>query len=502
MAIKLTPDQDRVVREVLDFIRSDKTTHTLAGAAGTGKTTTLKEIVKQVPFLNRDIRIAAPTHRAKNIATANSDVEGSTLAADLGLMPNTQLPDYDALLNNIFEQIQSSRIPQFMFYIPDEASQIGNTMFEMIRHSASKGKTKVLFIGDSYQLPPVSNDVRDITSPCFDIDKVGGISYLHTPIRQQPTNPLGVLLLALRYDISGSQQDYGHLMTAMETEQYYRLKPIMEEEKSFKTLLQCVPTNINEDGEGWQHISNHKDFMSSMMEEELPLRAICYTNDKVNYYNKSIYIDKFHKTGILNVGDITIGYNTIRKKSGREYIDSVINSEEYIVIDIEQTTHAWQYINKYDKKKAAAFPPYVFKVWKTRLRGSDNSESVVNIVMPSEYKRFAEVHANIYSTAQKHKWWDLYNEFCCEFLVMDTLNVKSAPKKALDQFYAMTCHKSQGSTFPCVYVDIPNIREAYNHYFSNAGLELSFRNQLARKYILRMLYVAISRASIKATLLL
>lgn len=57
--------------------------------------------------------------------------------------------------------------------------------------------------------------------------------------------------------------------------------------------------------------------------------------------------------------------------------------------------------------------------------------------------------------------------------------------KSIDYAYALTIHKSQGSTFRNVYVDASNIRVAKDRDLS-----------------LRLLYTALSRATNKAIILL
>ena len=498
--IILTSDQDKVVRDILNFSTSNLRTMSLIGAAGTGKTTVLREVVKHLPYHESLICIAAPTHRAKTVAARGlGNIERMTIAAAIGMLPDVNNEEFDAINNNLFEKLADSRMHKYAFFPIDEASQIPHWMFEHIKSAAMIGRTKTLFLGDGYQLPPVSNDIRDIVSPFSNEGMVDAISLLTTPIRQKPTNPTGVLLLALRYGISKSIKDKGYLMTALEQESWFDIYNEInacEPERCFSTILKLKPIFINEDDEGYKVHTSFTTFIDDMMSEELPIRVMAYTNDQVIGYNKVIHRDKFKRTSVVDVGDILIGYNTIQKKEGKDMNTVINNSEEYIVRECKvEDNHHFDFSDS--NKTMKKFPSY-HKVFNVTLEDSSGFASCVNILHPDSYKMFTQDHLNRLSIARKYKgqWWNPYFHFCTEYITMDIMEGKDSPKRGLDYFYAMTCHKAQGSTFPVVFVDVPNIRQCYHHYYSHLG-NTEFRNNAAREYMLRMLYVACSRSSMK-----
>ena len=62
--IKLTPDQTRVMSRILDFLGSSDRVFILKGYAGTGKTTLLKFLIRELDRLHNELDIAELTAEA------------------------------------------------------------------------------------------------------------------------------------------------------------------------------------------------------------------------------------------------------------------------------------------------------------------------------------------------------------------------------------------------------------------------------------------------------
>lgn len=68
--ITLTDDQQRVLKRILDFVDSeDDRVFILKGYAGTGKTTLLRFLIKELDRKDRNYRLVAPTGRAASSTT-------------------------------------------------------------------------------------------------------------------------------------------------------------------------------------------------------------------------------------------------------------------------------------------------------------------------------------------------------------------------------------------------------------------------------------------------
>lgn len=177
--IKLTPDQTRVMSRILDFLGSQDKVFILKGYAGTGKTTLLRFLVKELDRLNHNYRLVAPTGRAaKVMANISESAGGATTIHSMiysfsGLdeeKPQQASPAVDAtgqlLLN--FEPVKINHNYSTV-YIIDESSMIadieakdptqakfgsGKLLTELMEYDANPA-SKLIFVGDPCQLPPV-----------------------------------------------------------------------------------------------------------------------------------------------------------------------------------------------------------------------------------------------------------------------------------------------------------------------------------------------------------
>ena len=177
--IKLTDDQKRVMTRMLDFLKSEDKVFILKGYAGTGKTTLLRFLIKELDKLDRNYRLIAPTGRAAKVMANISESAGgastihSMIYSFSGLdeekVPH-DTPAMDAtgqlLLN--FEPVKVSQ-DYNMVYIIDESSMIadieakdptqakfgsGKLLTELMEYDNTPG-SKYIFVGDPCQLPPV-----------------------------------------------------------------------------------------------------------------------------------------------------------------------------------------------------------------------------------------------------------------------------------------------------------------------------------------------------------
>jgi len=197
----LNHDQVRALNQLLEWfdLWSDYgRTFLLQGYAGTGKSTLIQEFVRQVqkqhPRL--DIAIAAPTNKAKHVLAAMARETGlkvtpCTIHQLLGL--RLKITDDG---KEIFEADPFSNGPFLSDYelvIVDEASMIGRKLYaEFTQALGEENPSKVLFVGDPAQLPPVNeskgivfNEVVD-TFLLKEVVRYGGpILNLVTKVREK-----------------------------------------------------------------------------------------------------------------------------------------------------------------------------------------------------------------------------------------------------------------------------------------------------------------------------
>lgn len=177
--IKLTPDQTRVMSRILDFLGSLDKVFILKGYAGTGKTTLLRFLIKELDRLNHNYRLVAPTGRAaKVMANISESAGGATTIHSMiysfsgldeeKLPQNSPAVDATGQLLLNFEPVKIKH-DYSTVYIIDESSMIadieakdptqakfgsGKLLTELMEYDSNPA-SKLIFVGDPCQLPPV-----------------------------------------------------------------------------------------------------------------------------------------------------------------------------------------------------------------------------------------------------------------------------------------------------------------------------------------------------------
>jgi hypothetical protein len=152
---KLTASQQQAFIKLQEFAKSKTIRYfRLIGYAGTGKSFLIAEFIKWLKSQQIDYAVAAPTNKAtKNIKSiaelAGVSLNAMTVAQLLGQQPRlneeTGLEEFT---------IKSKSKLDFDVVIIDEFSMVSSTNFTELE-KAIGATTKVLFVGDAAQLPPV-----------------------------------------------------------------------------------------------------------------------------------------------------------------------------------------------------------------------------------------------------------------------------------------------------------------------------------------------------------
>ena len=175
--LNLTLDQDKVIDKLEEFFFSDKQVFILKGYAGTGKTTVLKGISKYLQKNNRLGHIMAPTGRAAKVIQNKTKYPASTIHKFLYDLENLKTYKYtDKDGNETFKfyfDFPADDLVINTVYIFDESSMISNNFSEGEFFRFGSGyllndilkffnlnntlNTKLIFVGDPAQLPPVGS---------------------------------------------------------------------------------------------------------------------------------------------------------------------------------------------------------------------------------------------------------------------------------------------------------------------------------------------------------
>ncbi len=165
--VELTPAQQVVAEQLLEFCRgeSEHSIATLMGYAGVGKTTVVAHVVHALAAEGVRIVVLAPTHKALAVLSEKIDDEGvatMTLQAALALKVSER-PDGT---QTVVDKGEEGSLRDYQLAIVDEASMVSEAMFStaMIK----RRRCRLLFVGDPAQLPPVDKSASDTAQPDAD----------------------------------------------------------------------------------------------------------------------------------------------------------------------------------------------------------------------------------------------------------------------------------------------------------------------------------------------
>ena len=414
----------------------------VSGPAGTGKTTSLAEYVQwcidnEIPHV-----VCAYTHKACSILRSKLPKEArvQTLHSFLGKRPTingnaTKLKHLES--NTQVGQVDTK--PKVMFL--DEYSMIGEADFLSIREHQDPDyegapNLKVVWIGDNNQLPPVKDQPAIIPEGPYQVN-------LTKVYRQAADNPLMEPLQALVSYINGSAKP----------------QPLLANDK-FHRNCDLVQT--------YHHLATNDAVL------------LCYTNKAVEYYNRQIA-----GCSQPEPGDRLFSPTTKHHYTFNEWVDfpGVIDRAygEQLTLNSKYKTLEWlhrmsklRFASVYDDEGEERIFATVFGHYQAKLVREELSKEAVatNQAIEREYPRFkaslwAKNNPKASLARSRAKAWR-------NFLAYDENVV------VLDFPFAMTVHKSQGSTYDTVLVDTDDLALVAERDFN---------------LYLKLLYVAISRAS-------
>lgn len=188
--IKLTVSQDKVLKQILDFIKHPiDRVFILKGYAGTGKTTLMRYLIEELKLQEKHFSLLASTGRAAKILSnlsGQENMQASTIHS-LVYTFNGLNKEYDdkeevkvdtnGQLFLMFEPSILDKDSPETIYIIDEASMVSDMPVKLITQAKfgsgrllkelldydNRDKSKYIFVGDPCQLPPI----REYYSPAL-----------------------------------------------------------------------------------------------------------------------------------------------------------------------------------------------------------------------------------------------------------------------------------------------------------------------------------------------
>jgi exodeoxyribonuclease-5 len=391
----LNDEQQSAIATMEAFLSSAEDFFLLIGPAGTGKTFTMKELVRRVK--GRMI-FTAPTNKATKVLREvfyNEDLgdayepECRTIFSLLGLQMKTTGEVKE--LAHPEDPVQLSR---YKAVVVDEASMINSNLWKYIKETARDQKIKFIFMGDPAQLPPVG----ETASPVWGIEKAS------------------TLTKVMRHD---------NQILALAT----NLRKVVDHPAPSLALF-----SDNENGEGvWrlplysfeEHIAAEAE--AGNFSAVGKVKAIAWRNVTVDKLNVLIRRKIFSEPGDFFPGDRIIMMEPAKSFDG----------------DIVATTDAEGTI---ERSQEAYHPMYgEFKCYRLVVLMDEGSPVTLWVLHPASAVAYHKKVAALadYAKANRRLWKD-YWAFRESF-------------HSIRYGYAITAHRAQGSTYDKVYVNTADI---------------------------------------------
>lgn len=402
--MNLNKDQTRLLMSLNNFYSDpNQQYYVLSGQAGVGKTTCMRFFAEQLFSNNSSIKICmgGPTNKSTAVladAVSNSDITFKTIHSLLGLrmMANGEVKE-------LTDAGQDS-VGNYDLVIVDEASMISSELISYIKKKTALADTKIVFIGDKEQLPPVGEKV----SPIWTQFKLN-----------------------------------------------YELTEVMRHQNSILEFVQSIRGNHNPEfvSPGDQVFIDSEDEFTSKIQRLAQAgefhngksKAIAWRNITVDFLNNFIR----QNNPITNSTDKFVKGDRIVFKQPVFVDERMLAStdEEGSVVDVRVAHHT-----KYPMLKA----------WQVKIKLDCSSGHVTAYIIHSDSEPMLQ---QMLDEFKNKKRWDLF------WKLKDAFN-------DIAYGYALTAHRSQGSSFEKIFVDCGDI--------------MLNRQQDERT---KCLYVACSRAS-------
>jgi hypothetical protein len=428
-AIKLNPDQQSAVNEMLDGFSDPNTKgFTLVGEGGTGKTTCIFSAVKVWLEQGKRILLTAPTNKAVKQLEKTAKEWGvfhherihiCTVAKALGL---ALLPDAETKKS---KRMGEGVVHLFDIMVMDESSMVSKyALFDYILPEVTQHGVKLICMGDDMQLPPVKED----SSPALEVFPKKSLT---TVERFESGSGISKITTELRKKIKTNQP---YSFTATDHPQLEVVKPAH--------FLQRVVDEFKAN-------PNVQD-----------TRALAWTNARVNTINFAV------RTALYGA-DVPRLLEGEQVVTGAPVVDS-FSGEVLLSTDQECIVKNVQISSLMDEATGTDY-----KTWMLTLESlhDDAAGTVFAHVIHEDAQKDLTAALNDIAMRAKagnnNKLWWRYHQLKDMF-------------SDVRYCYCITVHRSQGSSIPTVMVDVDDILKNHLRRERNRLLYVAYSRASSR----------------------
>jgi len=439
-----TTKQNKLLLKLSDFIfdRNNRALFLLKGYAGTGKTTIISTVVNSLWKINTKFVLLAPTGRAAKVISIYANKQAFTIHKKI-YFPKKQS-------NGSIDFVKQPNKHTNTIFIIDEASMIpdnsnklnlfesgGSLLDDLLQYVYSGKNCKVIFIGDTAQLPPVKLNV----SPALERETLQN-SY------DKEVTELELDEVMRQHEDSGILANATHLRLLIENN-----ATSLQFDLKYPDIIRLIDGYDIED-------AIHSSYDNNGVEDTA---FIVRSNKRANMYNEQIRTRIRGQENEISAGDFVMvvknNYFWLKETSDAGFIANGDICEVQRLNSIKEL--------------------YGFKFAEVELRMIDypNQPSFETVLLldtlTSEQPSLSYEQSNALYQAVKEDYAHESSKY------KQLLAIKNNPFFNALQIkfsYAMTCHKSQGGQWKTVFIEQPYLADGINTAY------------------LRWLYTAITRA--------
>ena len=432
-----TECQDRLLRDIASFLTwDDGDIMVVNGYAGTGKTTVVASVISALADFQVPTVLLAPTGRAAKVLSQYAGKPAYTIHKHIYRQRSVGDDGFGQF--NLFPNKAKDTL-----FVVDEVSLIGldggerqssaafgsgNLLDDLISFVRNGAGCRLLMIGDAAQLPPVGHEYSPALSEDY-MSRFGGVCFseLTTVVRQGAGS--GILYNA----------------TMLRT-------VIAEDYASGGCLFPTGTLELSSDGfadveriGGGELLEALSDAFDRYGEDETIV--LCRSNKRANRYNAGIRGAVQYKEERLVRGDrLMVVKNCYHFTEGTEKLDYIANG------DIAELVGIGHYEERFGLHFADArlcFPDYDDLEIEAKVCLDTLDSESASLTWEQQNALYQGVMEDYQSLSTKKKRYDA---------------VKADPfYNALQLKYAnaITCHKSQGGQWKCVFIDNPIWQEEF-----------------------------------------
>ncbi len=426
-----TASQDAFLHKAGEFLTSDDgDILILNGYAGTGKTTAISAVIAALNELKIRSVLLAPTGRAAKVLSMYAGQPAYTI--------HKQIYRQKSVGSDGFGQfsLAPNKLKDTLFVV-DEVSLIGidnagnmstaqfgtgNLLEDLVKYVRNGIGCRMILIGDSAQLPPVGHEYSPALAREY-MDGFGGVSWaeLTEVVRQQ--NESGILYNAtmLRTMIAEDYSSGGNLFPV----------DTLELSTDGFTDIQRIT--------GGELIESLTDAYEHYGEDETVV--LCRSNRRANKYNAGIRASvQFKEERLVRNDKLMVVKNCYQFTDGIQDLDYIANGDIVRLLSINH------YEDRYGLHFAQArlsFPDYNDQELSAKVCLDTLESESASLTYEQQNALYQGVLEDYSHLATKKKRYEAVRED----KFYNALQLKYAN--------AITCHKSQGGQWRCVFIDNP-----------------------------------------------